>query len=145
MGWNIVQGAEIGAWVADRIAGEFYSKTSSAIGLMKDGVIVAGVIYENWNRASIFCHIAIEGRMTKAYLKAIFDYPFNVCGVEKIIAPVLSGNAKALRLVKNMGFVEEARLRFSDEDICMMTMNRDQCRFLGAKYEQKITKAASGT
>jgi hypothetical protein len=44
-----------------------------------------------------------------------------------------------------MGFVEEARLRFSDEDICMMTMNRDQCRFLGAKYEQKITEAASGT
>ena len=72
LGWHIVQGAEVGVWVANRIAGEFYSETSSAIGLEKNGKLVAGVIYENWNRASIFCHIAIEARLTKAYLKAIF-------------------------------------------------------------------------
>ena len=89
------------------------------------------------------CHIAVVGRLTSRYLAAIFDYPFNVCGVEKIIAPILSGNTKALRLVKNMGFVEEARLRFSDEDVCVMTMTRQQCRFLEAKYVKKITSAAA--
>jgi RimJ/RimL family protein N-acetyltransferase len=70
---------------------------------------------------------------------------FGFAALKKIIAPILSGNAKALRLVKNMGFVEEARLRFSDEDLCMMTMNREQCRFLGAKYEQKISGTAPGS
>jgi len=136
MGWNIAEGAEIGAWVADRIAGEFYSKTSSAIGLMKDGVIVAGVIYENWNRASIFCHIAIEGRMTKAYLKAIFDYPFNACNVKKIIVPVVSNHVKSIKLVTNMGFTEEARIvdGSQDGDIIFLTMTRENCRFLGVRY-----------
>lgn len=136
MGWNIVQGAEIGAWVADRIAGEFYSETSSAIGLLKDDEIIAGVIYENWNRASIFCHIAIEGRLTKAYLRAIFDYPFNKCNVKKIIVPVVSNHVKSIKLVTNMGFTEEARIvdGSQDGDIIFLTMTRENCRFLGVRY-----------
>jgi RimJ/RimL family protein N-acetyltransferase len=136
LGWHIVQGAEVGVWVADRIAGEFYSETSSAIGLEKDGVIVAGVIYENWNRASIFCHIAIEARLTKAYLKAIFDYPFNVCNVKKIIVPVVSNHVKSIKLVTNMGFAEEARIvdGSQDGDIIFLTMTKENCRFLGVRY-----------
>jgi len=136
LGWHIVQGAEVGAWVADRIAGKFYSETSSAIGLEKNGVMIAGVIYENWNRASIFCHIAIEGRMTKAYLKAIFDYPFNVCNVKKIIVPVVSNHVKSIKLVANMGFTEEARIvdGSQDGDIIFLTMTKENCRFLGVRY-----------
>jgi hypothetical protein len=136
MGGSIITGAPVGAWVAGVLGRGYFAERSQAIGLERDG-IQAGVIYEDWSGRSIVCHIAIEGRLTSCFVAAIFDYPFRVCGVEKIIAPILSGNAKALRLVKNMGFVEEARLRFSDEDLCMMTMNREQCRFLGAKYEQK--------
>ena len=136
LGWHIVQGAEVGVWVADRIAGEFYSETSSAIGLEKNGVIVAGVIYENWNRASIFCHIAIEARLTKAYLKAIFDYPFNVCNVKKIIVPIVSNHVKSIKLVTNMGFTEEARIvdGSQDGDIIFLTMTKENCRFLGVRY-----------
>lgn len=136
LGWHIVQGEEIGRWVAERIAGEFYSENSSAIGLQKDGVTIAGVIYENWNRQSIFCHIAIEGRMTKAYLKAIFDYPFNVCKVKKIIVPVVSNHAKSIKLVTKMGFEEEARLKEAslDGDIIFLTLTREKCRFLGVEH-----------
>ena len=136
MAWHIVQGEEIGHWVAERIAGKFFAEESSAIGLQKDGVTVAGVIYENWNRQSIFCHIAIEGRMTKAYLKAIFDYPFNVCQVKKIIVPVVSSHVKSIKLVTNMGFTEEARIvdGSQDGDIIFLTMTKENCRFLGVCY-----------
>lgn len=136
MGWNIVQGAEIGAWVAERIAGKFHPDVSSAIGLRKDGETVAGVIYENWNKASIFCHIAIEGRLTKSYLKAIFEYPFNACQVKKIIVPIVSSHVKSIKLVTNMGFTEEARIvdGAQDGDIIFMTMTKDNCRFLGVRY-----------
>jgi RimJ/RimL family protein N-acetyltransferase len=94
------------------------------------------VIYENWNRASIFCHIAIEARLTKAYLKAIFDYPFNVCNVKKIIVPVVSNHVKSIKLVTNMGFTEEARIvdGSQDGDIIFLTMTRENCRFLGVRY-----------
>ena len=135
LGWHIVQGEEIGHWVAERIAGEFFAEGSSAIGLQKDGVTIAGVIYENWNRQSIFCHIAIEGRMTKSYLKAIFDYPFNVCNCKKIIVPVVSNHAKSIKLVTKMGFTEEARLKDAslDGDIIFLTLARENCRFLGVE------------
>jgi RimJ/RimL family protein N-acetyltransferase len=134
LGWHIVQGAEIGYWVAKRYAGQYFAEGSSAIGLQKDGKTIAGVVYENWNKTSIMCHIAIEGRMTKGYLKAIFDYPFNVCKVKKIIVPVISNNAKSLKLVGNMGFTEEARLKDAspDGDIIFLTLAREKCRFLGA-------------
>lgn len=133
LGWHIVQGKEIGNWVAERIAGEFSSENSSAIGLQKDGETIAGVIYENWNRQSIFCHIAIEGLMTKGYLRAIFDYPFNVCKVKKIIVPVVSNHAKSIKLVTKMGFVEEARLKDASPngDIIFLTLTKENCRFLG--------------
>lgn len=144
MGGRIITGAPVGAWVAGVLGRGYFAERSQAIGLERDG-IQAGVIYEDWSGRSIVCHIAIAGRLTSCFVAAIFDYPFRVCGVEKVIAPILSGNAKALRLVKNMGFVEEARLRFSDEDLCMMTMNRDQCRFLEAKYVKKVSGSSPGS
>lgn len=131
-----MQGEEIGNWVADRTDGSYFAKHSSAIGLQKDAKTIAGVIYENWNRRTVFCHIAIEGRLTKAYLKAIFDYPFNVLNVEKIIVPVVTDNQKSIKLVQNMGFAEEARIKDGSPlgDIIFMTLARKDCRFLGVRY-----------
>jgi L-amino acid N-acyltransferase YncA len=103
--------------------------------LQKDGQTIAGVIYENWNQASIMCHIAVEGRMTKGYLKAIFAYPFEICKVKKIIVPVTSDNVKSLKFVTNMGFVEEARIKDGapNGDIIFLTLAREKCRFLGVE------------
>lgn len=135
LGWHIVQGATVGHWVAARVQGKYFAEQSQAIGLERDGEIIAGVIYENWNQASIVCHIAIEGRMTKGFLKAIFVYPFKFCKVKKIIVPVGSNHAKSLKLVTNMGFVEEARIKDAtpDGDIIFLTLAQEKCRFLGVE------------
>jgi len=140
MGWHITKGPAIGHWVAKRVDGGYFEGRSEAIGLCKDDQIVAGVIYENWNRKSIWCHIAIEGRITSAYVAAIFDYPFNVCQVDKIIVPVGSDNAASIKLVTNMGFAEEGRIKDArvDGDIVFFTMKHDSCRFLTDKYRKKI-------
>ncbi len=147
MGWHIESSTEVGEWVCSQTGGGYHEARSNALGLRKDGEVVAGVVYENWNGRSVFCHIAIEGRMTPTYLAAIFDYPFNVCGVDKIVVPVSSGNSKALRLVGKMGFTEEARIHNADTngDIVFLTMARDSCRFLGRRYGQKFTETTSGT
>jgi len=133
LGWHIVQGADIGHWVASRVGGKYFEEGSQAIGLEREGEIIAGVIYENFNGVSIVCHIAIEGRMTKRYLKAIFAYPFEFCQVKKIIVPVSSTHVKSLKLVTKMGFVEEARVKDAapDGDIIFLTLARENCRFLG--------------
>jgi RimJ/RimL family protein N-acetyltransferase len=147
MGWNIESSTEVGEWVCSQTGGGYHEARSNALGLRKDGEVVAGVVYENWNGRSVFCHIAIEGRMTPTYLAAIFDYPFNVCGVDKIVVPVSSGNSKAIRLVSKMGFTEEARIHNADTngDIVFLTMARESCRFLGRRYGQKFTETTSGS
>jgi RimJ/RimL family protein N-acetyltransferase len=145
MGWNIVGGEQVGHWVARRIRGGYFAERSNALGLERDGDLVAGVIYENWNHQSIWCHIAIEGRITPAYLAAIFDYPFNVAQVEKIIVPVGSDNAESLKMVKKMGFVEEGRIKDGrpDGDIVFLTLARDSCRYIKERYGKRLSEPAS--
>ena len=134
MGWNIVQGDSVGAWVAQQTTGS-YHYNATAIGLEREGQVVAGVIYESFMDTTITCHIAIAGRVNKKFLRAIFDYPFRVCNVDKIIAPVIADNDKSIKLVKNMGFTEEARIKRSNGDMIFFTMLKDNCKFLGDKYD----------
>jgi len=137
MGWHlIVSNESVGHWVAEKLGSGYFAARSNAIGLMKDNKLIAGVIYENWNRRSIMCHIAVEGRLTRLYVGAIFNYAFNVCNVEKIIVPVESHNLKSIKLIKNMGFTEEGRIKDSQPngDIILYTMVKGDCRFLGDRY-----------
>lgn len=128
----VVCGQPVTLWVAERAGGHYDHAGTFALGLERNGVLQAGVIYENWNRASVTCHIAIEGRITRAYLQAIFGYAFEKLEVCKIIAPVAEVNAKCQQLVEHMGFQPECRLQecHPEGDIVLYTMRRDQCRFL---------------
>ena len=134
---NIVSGPIVGRWVAEQMNGSFSETTSTALGLQKEtGEIIAGVIYENWNKRSVVAHMAITGRITKTYLGAIFRYAYEKCGVNKVILPVSSGNDKSNKFVKHLGFTEEARIRDAapDGDIVIYSLAKSECRFLGATY-----------
>ena len=80
MGWNIVQGDSVGAWVAQQTTGS-YHYNATAIGLEREGQVVAGVIYESFMDTTITCHIAVAGRMTKTFIAALFNYQFIGCNV----------------------------------------------------------------
>lgn len=136
---NLIFGPEAGHWTAPRVDGQYFEAGSQAIGFVKNGQIVAGVIYEHWNGSSVVCHMAVEGRLTREFLWIIFDYPYNQCNVEKIILPVASSNKKSVKLVLNMGFQEEARIADAHPtgDLVFYTMKRTDCRFLGPKYQPK--------
>ena len=145
MGRYIASSPEVGPWVMGEMDGAYNPDRSNAIGLFNDGKIVAGVVYENFNGRSVVCHICVKGRMTPAYVAAIFDYAFNVCDVHKVICPVSSNNVRAQKVVSKMGFTEEARLKDADTDgdIVLLTMTRSACRFLEPRYGQKITVTAA--
>ena len=145
MGWYITDGPIVGQWVAGVLESKYHEENSQAIGLVRDDEFAAGVIYENYNGKSIVCHIAIEGRLTKQYLKYIFFYPFKTCGVNKIIAPVNSVNTKSIKLVENMGFTEESRIKDAapNGDIIIYTMLECNCRFIN--YGQKFTKSTASS
>lgn len=145
MGWHITSGPRVGSWVAERIAGSHCEEHSVAIGLLKNEQIIAGVLYEQWNGASIVAHIAVDGPITPSFLAAIFDYPFNHCGVRKVICPIYPDNLRSIKLARNMGFIEEARIRDASPtgDLLLFTLPKEHCRFLGAPYIGKIRTNAA--
>lgn len=124
----------VGPWVAGHIPGMTYQPGSAAaIGRIKDGQIVAGVLYQDFNGANVFCHIAGVGRwMNKQYLSIIFDYPFRQLKVRRITVCVASSNTASRRFVEHLGFTLEAILHDAhpDGDLRIYKMTADECRWI---------------
>ena len=147
MAGNIINGPSVGNWVAKRLEFTFVPNLAMAIGFEKNNELVAGVVYDNWNYRSIAAHIVIDGRITSSFLAAIFHYPFIVCQVDKIIAQISDDNTKSKTLARKMGFVEEARIKEAcvNGDMVFYTLPRNKCRFIGKRYEQKISTPPSAS
>lgn len=128
----------IGPWVFERAGGTWLPGRATAIGQMQDGKINAGVLYEEWNGANLFCHIAGEGNWAnRKFLGIIYDYPFNQLNVKRITVPVASTNEKCIKLVRQMGFALESTLAqaIPDGDIYLFRMFKDECKYIkGKKY-----------
>lgn len=146
---ELCAGDAVGHWVAGKLGGRYHAGASWAIGLRRGLFLCAGVIFENWNRRSITCHIAVnravEGAVTRRFLWAIGDYAFGQCGVEKVIGPVGSANTAAIEFDKRLGFIEEARIRDAhpDGDLVLLTVTRDTYRYRDDRYGQQVIRSAA--
>ena len=130
--------AKVTQWVSKKMFGARF-KPDAAIGLERDGEVVAGVVYEDWNGASFVCHIVVDGLLTPGYLGAIFHYPFTYCGAKKILAPVAESNEESVAFVEKLGFRLEHRILDAHPDgaIRLYSITADN-RFVGGKYGQKF-------
>ncbi len=128
----------VGPWVSEKTGGQWCKGRGTAIGRIKDGKLIAGVLYEDWNGANIIEHIAAEGFWAnKGFLHLMFDYPFNQLKVKRITAPVAATNAKCINLVTKMGFKLECTLAQAnpDGDVHIFRMFKEDCKYLKGKYE----------
>lgn len=123
----------VAAWVANRTDAD-PRMAKVAIGWLRDDDLTAGVFYDYFTGKSITATIAVANGavMTKEFLFEIFKYPFVTLGVWKLIAYVAESNYKSQTLVEKMGFVKESSIAdyYSDGDLFIYTMTRQQCRFL---------------
>lgn len=107
-----------------------------AIGLRRDGVLVAGAIYEGFNGRNMWVHLAgLPGRawLNRDFLRAGFHYPFITCGVERLSGYVNASNTQARRFDEHVGFQEEARLKGAAPDggdVILYVMWRKDCRYV---------------
>ncbi len=84
----ITIGEHVCAWVAPRTGGEYHAGSGQGIGLMKDGELVAGVLFDRCSGKSVVAHIAsVSGKnwITREFLRLILSYPFDQLKVKKII------------------------------------------------------------
>lgn len=119
----------------------------SALGLVEDGMVIAGVIYDNYTNTNICMHVAaLPGRkwLNREFLYAAFDYPFRQLGVRRVTGLVPKKNRDARRFDEHLGFKLEGVMRqaLADDDICVYGMLRGECRWLRADSENLYARAA---
>lgn len=136
---GLIVGDGVIDWVAKRTNeyGRFGGGT--AIGWQKDGEIVAGVVYCDWNGVNVVCHIASDGSktwLTRHYLRTIFDYPYNQLNCNRITVEIGEGNAASLNLAMKLGFTVEARLSQAHPtgDLLILRLWKSDCQWLS--YEK---------
>ncbi len=125
----------LGPWVAERTGGTYYPGSGQAIGLERNGNLVAAVLYDNCTGRSVQMHVASDRTsrwMTREYLGVCFDYPFNQLRVNKIIGLVDSTNHEAIRFDENIGFHLEHVITDAGQkgDLLIYSMTRQQCRWI---------------
>ncbi len=140
---RIIHNAEVGHWIARQFNGVYPEGAAQAIGFERDGKMVAGMFFENFNGRSMIAHMAINGRATAEFYRKCAEYAFKQCGVFKLIAPIPSENVKSIRLVEKMGFLEECRIfnASPDGDIVLFTLIEQNCRFLKPRYAERMVVA----
>lgn len=130
-------GNHVVSWVAQHMRrGEGYG-LSQGIGWLKNGCLVAGVVYNEYNHVNINMHVASVGKswLTREFLWAAFDYPFNQCKVKRITAFIEDENKAAIRFDEHLGFKYETRMKdaYVNGDTLLYVMRREDCRWLDLK------------
>jgi len=112
----------------------------TGIGLVKDGEIVCGVVYDDYTISNLFMHVAaVPGRkwLTKDAYKdfahACFYYPFGQLGCKRVTGWVEASNTEARRFDEHLGFKQEAVLKSAARDggdVIIYAMFADECRYI---------------
>lgn len=113
------------------------------IKLSADAVCLGQVINGELRAVAVFCefqgnmctfHLCGTGShwMSKEFLWAMFDYPFEKLGLKVILAIIAGSNEKSLRLGRKLGFKELGRIpeALDDGGLVIFTMRPTDCRWL---------------
>lgn len=148
---NLVYGrdAEIAQWVAQRAPhAEGGFEKYVAIGVEKDGVLIAGCVYNDFRGHAIHVSIASSTPRwaTKKVLYAFFAYPFVQLNVKRLTAYTGKSMASVRTFLVRLGFVEEGLIRegFADDDCVVYGMLARECRWIRTTHE-KLPEPASCT
>lgn len=126
----IVTGEHVARWTMEKIGS--FTEGMKAIGWEKDGVIIAGTAFENWNGSNMFGHQRIDSPPPREYWFQVANYIFNQIKVKRFTATVEADNYKAIKLNHKIGFVIEATLKDAGRngDLLIMTLWPENCRML---------------
>lgn len=123
-------------WVAARVDEEDFGEYARGIGLEKDGELVAGVVYNNYNKTNVYMHVAVEygGKyLTRSFVTCCFAYPFVQLGVNRVTGLVRVDNLPAQKFDEHLGFKREGLVRRACEDgtdMILYGMLREECKWL---------------
>ena len=103
----------------------------NGIAQVRDGQIVGAAGFTDWMDCSVQMHCAGDSAwLSRSFLQAVFGYAFAEKPV--VIGCVGSGNERALRLNRKLGFTVNGRIdgAHADGALVIMSMRRGECRWL---------------
>lgn len=129
----------LGNWAKDKIPyvrswGDWYQ----AIGHIIDGEIAAAVIFKDYSLCDIGMHVAaVPGTRwaTRTFLETVFAYPFGQLDCQRVTGYVPAKNERELKFDVLLGFTPEGLLRkaLPDDDLVIIGMLKDECKYYGKK------------
>jgi hypothetical protein len=117
----------------------------SALALIDDRRILAGVIYTQYSPANICMHVAaIPGRywLCPEFLHAVFHYPFGELGLRRVTGLVPRKNADARRFDEHLGFVLEGCMEdaLPDDALLIYGMLKKDCKWISDEFCGKLQR-----
>lgn len=115
---------------------EFKPEQCAWIGrLNPDGSPLAVVVFDRFSPFNCEMSIASDGTrkwFSREFVGVCFRYAFKQMGLKRVTVVVEETNAKSLKMCRQLGYVEEARLVqwYGDVDGIAFRMLKDECRWL---------------
>ena len=110
-------GADGCAWVAARTGVAWTPRARSVVTCRADGLILAGVLLDDWTQNSVQAHIAAESAIAwRRLVPEVLRYVFRGArfeaqrGVGVLLAGIRSDNTPALRFASHAGFEFQAKV-----------------------------------
>lgn len=112
---------------------------AKAIGWLENGELRAVVVWDGFSKCDCNIHIASDGKpywLSRGFLMAAFMHPFVQWNMRRVTGLVPAKNKEALRFDLHLGFVQEGYLRHAlpDDDLIILGMLRESCRFIPPKH-----------
>jgi RimJ/RimL family protein N-acetyltransferase len=129
----------------------------NAMGVVRDGVLIGGIVYFNYRRASIEFHLAgppgWAASIERADISALFAYPFETLGCRRVWCMIRRNNKAARRGAEVLGFklLGVADDEFGrNRDGIIYSMRRRDCRWISQEEspygrQSPIVAAADAT
>lgn len=134
--------ADVSAWASEQLTGQKDRfKNDPAIGVVRDGVLICGVIYSNYAMKTDNSPLSIEMSIastdkrwaTKKNLRVFFNYPFIQLGVERVLTVCSAERPEIIRFNERIGFVKEGLHRKAwpmGGDAVSFGMLKPQCKWI---------------
>lgn len=127
-------------WAAERIGIQNFRDDAHAIGMEKDGRLVAVTVFDTFSSCDCNVHIASDGSRrwcNREFVVRCMAYPFLQLNKRRITGLVPAKNEDALKFDLHFGFKVEGRLEHAlpDDDIIVLGMLREKCRWLKGRRQ----------
>lgn len=105
-----------------------------AMGVERNGELVAGIVMDNYNAQNAYPHIVIEktGKDVIQLITAFCDYAFNHCQLKRLTAMIPASKPDVLAFDLKLGFEYEFLMKdgAKDGDLHIIKMTPQSCRWL---------------